>query len=151
MRDTLLVIHILAAGAWIGANVVQFLVTPTVHRKPAAVAADWHRTIVGLLRVLYMPAAMIVLITGLLLVTAVDDSPFEMSDTFVSIGFLAVIVGAGLGMGFFAPNGRKAADAYDAGDVTTAAALDRKIVAGGLVDMAVLVVTVIAMVSKWGV
>ncbi len=151
MRDTLLTIHILAAGAWIGANVVQFMVNPRISAQSSAIAAHWHRTVVGFMRYLYMPASLIVLITGLLLVTAVDDSPYEMSDAFVSIGFLAVIIGAGLGMGFFAPQGRKAAAAYDGEDKRAAGAIEQKIAIAGLVDMAVIVVTVVAMVSKWGV
>lgn len=151
MRDTLLIIHILAVGAWFGTNVVQFFVLPRVADKGAVVAAAWHRTVVGFMRYLYMPASIVILVSGLLLVTAVDDSPFEMSDTFVSFGFLAIIIGSGLGMGFFAPQGRKAADAYDAGDAATAAAVEKNISLAGLLDTVVIIVAVIAMVDKWGV
>jgi hypothetical protein len=151
LRDTLLTIHILAAGTWIGANAVQFVMTPRVGDRGAAIAAAWHRAVVGLMRVLYMPAALILLVTGVLLVTAIDETSYEMSDAFVSIGFLAVIIGAGLGMRFFAPQSRLAAEAYDGGDTGAAAAIERKITIGGLVDTAVLVVTVVAMVAKWGV
>ena len=150
MRDTLLIIHILAAGSWIGANTVQFFVNPRINDKGAVIAAYWHRTVVGFMRFLYMPASLIVLITGVLLVTAVDDSPYEMSDAFVSMGFVAIIVGAALGMAFFAPQGRKAAAAYEAGDMGGAAAIEKKIAIGGLLDTAVIIVTVVAMVSKWG-
>ena len=150
MRDTLLIIHILAAGAWIGANVVQLFVNPRINTQDTVIAAYWHRTVVGFMRFLYMPAALIVLITGVLLVTAVDDSPYEMADPFVSMGFVAVIVGAVLGMAFFAPQGRKAADAYDRGDRSGAAAIEKKIALGGLLDTVIIVVTVVAMVSKWG-
>lgn len=151
MRDTLLTIHILAAASWFGANMVQLLVTPRVGGREPAVAAAWHRATVGFARFLYMPASIVVLITGVLLVTAVDDSPYEMSDAFVSVGFLAVVIGAVLGMGFFAPQGRRAADAYDSGDGATAADLERRIGLVGLVDTVVIAVTVVAMVSKWGV
>ena len=151
MRDTLLIIHILAAGAWIGANTVQFFVNPRIGDQGAVIAAYWHRTVVGFMRFLYMPASLIVLITGVLLVTAVDETDFAMSDAFVSMGFVAVIVGAALGMAFFAPQGRKAAAAYDAGDTRGAAAIEKKIAIGGLIDTAIIIVTVVAMVSKWGV
>ena len=47
MRDTLLIIHILAAGAWIGTNVVQFFVNPRINDQDTVIAAYWHRTVVG--------------------------------------------------------------------------------------------------------
>lgn len=150
MRDTLLIIHILSAGSWIGANAVQFLITPRIGDQGAVVAAAWHRGVVRIGRLLYMPASILLLVTGILLVTAVDDSPYEMSDAFVSIGFLAVIIGAGLGMGFFLPQTRNAVAAYESGDTGTAAAIERKVTMVGLVDTAIIVLAVVAMVSKWG-
>lgn len=151
MRDTLLIIHILAAGAWFGTNVVQSLVTPRIASGGNQVAAHWHRTTVGLLRMIYMPSAIIIVVTGIGMLTVVDDSPYEFSDAFVSMGFVAVIIGSALGMGFFASRGRAAAEAYDSGDTTTATGLERKIALGGLLDTFVIIVAVLAMVDKWGV
>ena len=152
MRDTLLTIHILASGVWIGTNVMGFVVNPQINPKASAIASDhWHRTVVGFKNYLYIPAYLIVLITGVLLVTAVDDSPYELSDTFVLIGFLAVLVGAVLGMIYFPRQGRKAGAAYDAGDMPAAASVEQKIAIFSLVDMVVIVVAVVAMVSTWGV
>ncbi len=151
MRDTLLTIHIIAAGTWLGANVVRFLLTPQLQRAGGTVAARWHRNMVGLLRTLYMPAAVLALLTGVGLVTSVDNSPYEMSDLFVSIGFLTVVVGSALGMAFFAPNGRRAADARESGDDTLAASIENKLLIGGVVDTALVIVTIAVMVGKWGV
>ncbi len=151
MEDTLLTIHIIAAGAWLGANVVQFLVAPQVQKIGGSVAAGWHRTVEGLLRTLYMPASLLALITGVGLIVAVDDSPYEMSDPFVSLGFLTVIVGSALGMAFFAPNSRKAAEARESGDDTLAASIESKLLIGGVIDMTLVIVTIAAMVGKWGV
>ena len=150
MRDTLLIIHILAAGSWIGANAVQFLITPRIGDQGAAVAAAWHRGVIRMGRLLYMPASIIVLITGIMLLTVVDDSRYEMSDAFVSVGFVAVIIGAGLGMGFFLPQARSTAAAYESGDTGTAAAIERKVAIVGLLDTAIIVLAVVAMVGKWG-
>ena len=152
MRDTLLTIHILSAGVWIGTNVVGFMVNPQINPKASAIASDhWHRTVVGFKNYLYIPAYVIVLITGVLLVIAVDNSPYKMSDAFVLIGFLAVLVGAVLGMVYFPRQGRKAGTAYDDGDMPAATSIERKIAIFSLVDMVVIVVAVVAMVSTWGV
>lgn len=151
MRDTLLIIHILAAATWFGTNMVQLTISPGIHKRDAAIASFWHNTAANLGRVVYMPAAMVSLVTGILLLTVVDNSPYAFSDPFISIGFVTIIVGAGLGMAFFAPTARKAAAAYDAGDTATAAQLEKKIAMGGMLDTALMVVTFIAMVSKWGV
>ena len=40
MRDTLLVVHILSVGAWIGTNVVQIVMNPGIGSKGAVIAAD---------------------------------------------------------------------------------------------------------------
>ncbi len=43
MRDTLSTIHILASGAWIGTNVVGFVVNPRINPRASAIASDhWH-------------------------------------------------------------------------------------------------------------
>ena len=151
MRDTLLIIHILAAATWFGTNMVQVAINPGIHKRDAAIASYWHSTVASLARVVYMPASMVSLVTGILLLTVVDDSPYAFSDTFVSIGFVMIIVGASMGMAFFAPTARKTAAAYDAGDLEAAAQLEKKIAMGGMLDTVLMVLTVVAMVSKWGV
>lgn len=150
MRDTFLVIHILAVAAWFGTNLVQFLVTPAMGRKGGTEAADWHRIAVGFGLKIYMPAAVILIATGALL-AVVDDSPYNMSDTFITVGFTVVIIGAVLGMAFFAPQGRKAADAYEAGDAAGGRTVETRIRLVALVDTALIVLAVVAMVGKWGI
>ncbi len=151
MRDTLLTIHILGACIWLGANVVGFIVNPQINPAARVIASDhWHHTVVGFKRYLYMPAYLIVLITGVLLVTAVDGSPYEMSDTFVMIGLIAILAGAVLGEFYIARQSRKVAAAYDADDKRTAASIEQKLAIASLVDMAVIVVAIVAMVSTWG-
>ena len=152
MRDILLTVHILAASVWIGTNAMGFMVNPQINPRASEIASDhWHRTVVGFKYYLYIPAYVIVLVSGVLLVTAVEDSPYEMSDTFVLIGLLAVLAGAVLGEIYVARQSRKVAAAYDANDMRTAASIEQKLAIASLVDMAVVVVAVVAMVSTWGV
>ena len=54
MRDTLLTIHILGAGVWIGTNVMGFMVNPRINPRASEIASDhWHRTVVGFRSVLF--------------------------------------------------------------------------------------------------
>ncbi len=147
MRTTLLVLHILAAASWFGANVTQGVVTPHFVRAGGASAAQWWRATVRMGRVLYMPATIVVLVSGIFLVTS---GPYGFADLFVSIGFLAVILGAVLGMAVFAPRGRRAADLHESGDSALAAPVERSIAGFGAFDTVVVAVTIVAMVSKWG-
>ena len=152
MRDTLLSIHILASGVWIGTNVMGFVVNPRINPRASAIASDhWHRTVVGFKNYLYIPALVTILVTGILLITAVVDSPYELSDTFVLVGFLAVIFGSVLGTICFPRQGGKAAAAYDADDMVAVKSIEQKIALWSLLDMVVIVVAVVAMVSTWGV
>ncbi len=152
MRDTLLTLHILAAGAWFGTNVVSFLVNPRINPRARAIASDdWHHFVVRIKqRYIYTPAQLIVLITGVLLVTEVEDSPFEMSDTFVLIGFFALVVAVVSGI-YFARQGARVGAAYDAGDTGAAESIEQRIAMWSLASMGVILVTMWAMVSTWGV
>jgi hypothetical protein len=89
-----------------------------------------------------------VLITGVGLV--LDSDFVAFSDTFVTVGFLAVIIGAVLGMAVFGPGTRKLADAIEAGDETTEKSLNSRLAVFGAIDSLVLVFTIAAMVGKWG-
>jgi len=149
MEDTLLTIHILAVGTWLGANVFQFIVTPQMQKVGGVVAAGWHRTAVGLGKTLYMPAAIIALVTGFGLLNA-GDITYSMGDPFVSIGFLTIIVSSAMGMAFLAPKGRQAADARESGDDTVAAESEKKILAAAILDTLLVVVAIAAMVGQWG-
>ena len=150
MRTFLLVVHILAAGAWIGANITQVVVTPRASKLGGSTAAAWMRSTVTMGRVLYTPAAVLSLATGVALVLR-TDSAYDFENAFVVIGVAMVVIGAFLGIRVFGPQGEAAADAFDAGDVTAARSIVGRIFALGLLDSLLLVVTVTAMVGKWGV
>ena len=133
MRDTLLSIHILAAGAWFGTNVMGFLVNPRINPSARAIATDnWHHTVVSIKqRYLYASP------TDCPSLLEVDDSPFTMSDTFVLIGFLALGVAV---LDLFRAPGRGWA-------LPTICSVDRRGSPCGRSDMAVIVVAMVAMVG----
>ncbi len=149
MREFLLVIHILAVGAWIGGNATQFLVTPKMRDRGGAAAAAWMTSVVRMGRLLYTPAALIVLLSGIGLV--LDSAVYDFEQTFVVIGVAMVVVGAVLGMRVFGPKGQRAADAFESGDDAAGAAVVNGTMPFGLLDTALLIVTITAMVSRWGI
>ena len=148
MHTTLLVVHILAAGTWFGASMVQFSINPKIRTYPTDVAVWWMRHVVSLGTRLYTPAAIVLLLTGVFLVT--DSGVFEFSDAFVSIGFVMVIVGAAFGILIFGPRGRQAAAALESGDEEEVKRLTGSLAVFGVLDTVLLVVAVVAMVAKWG-
>jgi hypothetical protein len=148
MDELLLTIHIASACAWLGASILQGLVMANLDTKSPAAASWWHTTTAGFTLKLYTPAAVLLAITGMTMIVRSDDV-YSMGNAFVSIGFVTIIIGAAMGVKFFAPQARLAAAAYDAG--TDASAIESKIKMGGTFDIVLMLVTIFAMISKWGV
>ncbi|MCB0973984.1 MAG: hypothetical protein KDB86_05430 [Actinobacteria bacterium] len=140
-------IHIAAVATWFGANMVQAFVSRSVVSSSREVRLWWSDNLLAMARVLYNVAGIVVLITG---VGLVIDGDISMASTFVSIGFLAVIIGAGLGMGVFAPGLRKYSAAVKAGNETEAKAIWDRLGMFGILDSAILLLTIYAMVDHWG-
>ncbi len=149
MRDLLLVLHIVGVATWLGANVVQFLSTKRLVAQGGQVAAAWTGMTLLWGRVLYMPAAILVLITGTWLV--IDSAWAEFSHTFVSIGFSVIIIATILGMVVIAKIGRRATEAFAAGDDAAGNAEINRLLSWAVLDTVLVVVAIIAMVGMWGV
>ena len=142
-------IHILAAASWFGGGVATQIGGQLFASEPDTSRAAWYRLILRLGQILYTPAAVIVLITGVLLVTG--SEAYGFGSTFVSIGFLAVIVGAGLGMAVYGPRSRDASAALESGDSSAASAAMARIRQAGLLELGLLAITIASMVWKWGI
>lgn len=143
-----LFLHIIAAGIWLGGNVAQFVLNRRFVEEGSGLATFLRGTVdMGTRQ--YTPAAIILLITGIWLVSQNDAVGFSAS--FVSIGFAMVIIGGVLGGTVFGPRGREAAALRDAGDDAGARAVESRLVAFGLLDTVLLLVTIAAMVWKLGV
>jgi uncharacterized membrane protein len=148
MRNTLLVLHILGVATWFGANMVLAFAGPRAVHASAETRRWWAETQGSMARVLYNIAGILVLLTGVGLV--LDSDFVSFSDTFVTVGFVAVIIGAVLGMAVFGPGTRKLASAIEAGDEATEKSLNGRLAVFGAVDSLVLVFAIAAMVGKWG-
>ena len=97
---------------------------------------------------LFAPAAVIVLVSGIWMVVLSDSIGF--GTPFVSIGFAAVIFGAAVGPAVFGRRSEAAAALLDEGDTKGAEAIARGMRPIELLDVTILLVTLAAMVWKWG-
>ncbi len=148
MRIALLVIHIAAAATWLGASVTQMAVAPTLTGKSSEVASAWMAASMRLSQRLYPIAGALVLLAGVGLVLVSDV--YSFADLFVTVGFTVVILGGALGGMVFTPVARRAAEAYSSGNAVAGRAASVRILRFGLIDIALLVVAITAMVAKWG-
>ncbi len=147
MHELLLWLHIVGVAAWFGTSVASTIGDRLMSTETTEARAAWYRLILRFGQIVYTPAAVLVLITGVLLVVNVG---YGFGSTFVSIGFAAVIIGAGLGMMVFGPRSREAAAALDNGDTSTAASAIARIRQASILDVLILAVTIAAMVGSWG-
>jgi hypothetical protein len=146
LRDVLIVFHIAAAGTWLGANVVQAVVPGLAARQSAETAAGWFRITGQLSKTLYIPAAILILLSGVWLVL-LDDS-FGFGSIFVTIGFAMVVIGALLGSFVFGPGSERAAEAIESADESRIKSAVGRLARFGMVDTLLLLLTITAMVLR---
>lgn len=147
MESFFLFFHIIAAAIWIGASVAVLFLAPRLRAEGESAGVAFMRGFEGMGKILFNVAGIVVLVTGIILVT---QTSWKFSDAFVSIGFLVVIAGAFMGMRVFNPLARRGAAAYEAGDAAEVNRVYGRIRAFGFLDVGLLSIAVLAMVYKWG-
>lgn len=147
LNDILLIIHIAAAGTWLGANVLQAVVPGLAARQGVEAVAGWFRVAGELSKKLYMPASILLLITGIVMV--IQNDAFEFESPFVVVGFGMIVVGALLGVFVFDPGSSEAADAVESGDQARVKAATSRLATFGTIDTLLLLLTIAAMVMRW--
>lgn len=145
-RTLLLVVHIAAVGAWLGANFVQLVLSPRFGDGPAEVAAAWTRHTIWLGERYYIAAGGLIAVTGVLLVL---DGGWSWGAGFIWVGIAVVVIGGAMGATLFAPLARRRAAALETGDAADADAAQSKIIPLALLDTTLVLVAVLAMVDKW--
>lgn len=148
MRTLLLVFHLTGVAAWLGGNFTQMMVMPLFERADHNAAVTWHRASGQMAKIYYSVAGTAIMVTGIGLVL---DGPYAFSDSFVSVGFMVVIIGGVMGVVFFAPTSRAAIGAHELGGGAPLAAAIRKFTVGAAVDTALVIFALYAMVAKLGV
>ena len=148
MRNTLLIIHVIAGGAWIGASLTITFANSRMRSSGHEAAASFMAMFEKMGRMYFPPAAIVLLVTGFWLV--IDSSFYEFSDPFVIIGIAAVVAGALLGTLVFGPLAQRAQAAHRASDDAALGGLYRRFNGFGLLDVAILAFAIVAMVTKLG-
>lgn len=145
MRNIILWLHIGAAGTWLGANMFQLVGSPIMRRAGVAAESAWLHTVVQMGKRLYPPAAILALITGIELVR---QGAWSYGDTFVLIGIAMVVFGAVAGTALIGPWSERLMGALETNGDTTS--LRTRIGGIGLLDTALVLFTIYAMVAKLG-
>jgi hypothetical protein len=148
MRNTLLIIHIMAAATWIGASTTFLFATSRMRSRGHESAASFMSVFEAMGRMYFPPAAVIMLITGVWLV--IDSSVYAFEDPFVVIGTVAVIAGAFLGIRIFGPITQQIQQAHGAQDESTLSRAYKRFMGFGLLDITILAFAVVSMVTKLG-
>jgi len=148
VQTVLLYIHILAACVWLGANVTQIIVNPAMQRIGGEPAAVWMHQTVRMGRIVYTPSAIVLLVTGVWMVTR--SAVYQFEDVFVVIGVFAVVAGALFGMFIFAPVGRAAAVAYESHDANDVKSTQLRLATFGTIDTLIVLFAIWAMVNRLG-
>jgi hypothetical protein len=145
-RNIVLTLHIAGAAAWLGANLVQLVLTPRFARWGGETAARWADAAGALTRTYYNAAGGILGVTGVLLVM---HGGWSWTAGFVLLGIATLVVGGVLGSLEFGPLSARLAAAARGGDEPAVQRLARRTVRSALIDTSLVVLTVFAMVSKW--
>lgn len=148
MQETLLIIHILAAAAWLGGALLTIYVGPKVDAAGGEGAIAWARLGKDLSMRFFNPATILTLLTGLGLV--MTSEAFDWEDTFVTVGLGAIVVAAIIGMGVMAPARNRMLAALQEGDLGMVGRSGAKLRTSSIIVAAVLVVAVVFMVLKTG-
>lgn len=145
-RTILITAHISGVATWLGANFVQLVLSPRFAKGPDAVAAAWARHTIWLGERYYTVAGALIAITGVLLVL---DGDWGWDSGFIWVGIAVVIVGGVMGGVLFGPLAKTRAEALEYGDAPGAAVAQARIIPLALLDTALVMTAVLAMVDKW--
>jgi hypothetical protein len=148
VRETLLSIHVLAAAAWIGGSLLLGFAGPRMGRAGGAAAGAWLHVVLDAVTRFFIPAAVLTLASGLLIVTT--QEPWDWSDAFVGIGIAAVVIAVSIAVFNNVPSLRRMLASAQAGDMTTVAANARRVMVGGVLISLILIGTEFAMVLRIG-
>lgn len=141
-RNLLLAVHIAAAAAWLGANFVQLALTPQFAKKGGEITAAWFDAASWLGKRYYSLAGAVLALTGILLV---QETAYDWSAGFVAVGITVIVIGAVLGVAFFAPEGERLAAASREGRPVASG----RYLGVALLDTALVLAAVCAMVWRW--
>jgi hypothetical protein len=144
-RNLLLLLHLAAVAAWLGANFTQFVVAPRLRRYGAPTDRHWSETSRFLGQRYYNVVGVVVAVSGVALVL---HGHWHWRG-FVLVGIATVVIGAALGIAVFEGLLKREAAELDAGDLPTVARIRHNFTAVAVLDTLLVLVTMLAMIDKW--
>jgi hypothetical protein len=147
MRNILLTIHIASVTSWLGADIVQYAIKPMQARESLEARTAWARVLVFLHARYYAVVVVFIVLSG---VALVFESDWSWSSTFVWVGIGTVIAGGVGGGGGLQTLAKRRVAALESGDADGARRAERQALPIEIVLSVLVVVTILAMVSKWG-
>jgi hypothetical protein len=148
MTETLLVLHILLAAAWLGAGFFIAFLGPRFAAAGGESAGTWLKALSAAGMKYFMPVGILTLLTGVGIVLSNDA--YDWSDLFVTIGLSVIVITTLMGALINGPQGKAAEEAIDAGDFAGAGAAGKKLAMSGRIITALLIISVVMMVLKTG-
>ena len=145
-RTLLLAVHITGVAAWLGANFVQLVLTPRFAKEDRAVTKAWTDATIMLGMRYYNAAGGLIAVSGVLLVL---DGDWSWSSGFIWVGIAVVVIGGAMGGLLFAPQSQRRSAALASGDDAAAAATLRTIIPAAVLDTALILTALLAMIDKW--
>ena len=145
-RTLLLGLHIAAIAGWLGANYVQLVLARRFARSDPPTALAWTRASMWLGQRYYPVVAVLILVSGVLLVL---DNDWSWGSGFIWVGVSVVVLGGIIGGAVLAPLSEQRVKALEEGDMAAADQRLRRIVVVGSFDTVLVLIAVLAMVHKW--
>jgi uncharacterized membrane protein len=142
--------HILCAVLWVGGGVsVHILGRWVATSGDGERIVAFNRDAVKLGNVFYAPLALILIVSGVLLV---EEVGYSYGDLWITLGFLGWLVSLALGLGFYPQQSRRIDAEVVAGGPTSADAQAgiRRVLLFNSIEITVLVLVVIDMAIKPG-
>jgi len=148
MHETLLIIHILSAAAWIGGTFFLGFAGPRMGRAGGPAAGAWIGLVLQAVPRFFLPVSLLTLASGLLIVT--NEEQWNWSDPFVGIGIAAVVIALSIAFLNNVPTLKAMIEAANSGDLPGVAARARKVTNGGLGIALTLIGAEVVMVLRLG-
>jgi len=146
-RTILLTLHIAAIASWLGADVVQHAMRHRWQKATPEAAKAWAGMQFWLHDRYYAVVVVVILASGIALV---QDGHWAWSSKFIWVGIATIVAGGTLGGIGLKALAKKRVAALDANDTQAAAAAERRALPIELLLTAFVLVTVVAMVHRWG-
>jgi hypothetical protein len=146
-HTVLLTLHIAAIASWLGADVLLYAMRHRWKRETPEATKAWARMQFWLHDRYYAVVALLILVTGIALV---QHEHWGWSSKFIWVGLAAIAAGATLGGIGLKGLAKQRVETLEASDADTAVATDRRALPIELLLTAIVLITVAAMVHKWG-